>query len=84
MGDPTIVDTAFDDPKPLATIEATKEKLSDIREYGYSYWFRYLTRHPKPMFEGKKEPWYFMSRLTVNKEYQNIEKGDRLLAIWLG
>ena len=84
MGDETIVDSAYDDVKPLADIEATPENLKDIREYGYSYWVRYLSRHPKPMYQGKSEPWYFMSRLTVNKEYQNVEKGDRLLAIWQG
>ncbi|CAD8123997.1 unnamed protein product [Paramecium sonneborni] len=84
MGDETIVDSAYDDVKPLADIEATPENLKDIREYGYSYWVRYLSRHPKPMYQGKSEPWYFMSRLTVNKQYQNVEKGDRLLAIWQG
>ena len=82
MGDETIIDSGFDDVKPLADIQPTAENLKDIREYGYSYWIRYLTRHPKPMYQGKKEPWYFMSRLTSNKEYQNVEKGDRLLAIW--
>ncbi len=33
---------------------------------------------------GKNAPWYFVSRLTRNDPYGNIELGDRVLAIWLG
>jgi len=40
----------------------------------------YPTRLPK----GKDAPWYFVSRLTANKKDENINMGDRLLAIWLG
>lgn len=58
------------------------EQLQDVREYGYQFWMRFLTRHPVPLYQGKKEPWYFISRLTSNKDYKNAEKGDRLLAIW--
>lgn len=36
------------------------------------------------MPKGKDAPWYFVSRLTANKENDNINMGDRLLAIWLG
>ena len=82
MGDETIVDSAFNGEKPLADIQATGDKLKDVREYGYSFWMRYLTRHPVPMYTGKKEPWYFVSRLTTNQNYGNIGKGDRLLAVW--
>jgi len=66
MGDETIVDSAFNGEKPLADIQATGEKLKDVREYGYSFWMRYLTRHPVAMYTGKKDPWYFISRLTSN------------------
>lgn len=29
------------------------------------------------------EPWYFVSRLTSNGEYEDLRMGDRLLAIFL-
>jgi hypothetical protein len=43
---------------------------------------RYLSRYPVPLKDGKIEPWYFVSRLTKNKPYGNIEMGDRVLGIW--
>ncbi|KAM3142438.1 hypothetical protein pb186bvf_005340 [Paramecium bursaria] len=41
---------------------------------------QFSTRLPN----GKDQPWYFLSRLTSNKNYDNIKQNDRLLAIWLG
>jgi hypothetical protein len=43
-----------------------------------------MLAYPKFMPKGKDAPWYFMSRLTANKNSDNINMGDRLLAIWLG
>lgn len=34
--------------------------------------------------KGISKPWYFISRLTKNDPYDNINMGDRILAIWLG
>lgn len=34
--------------------------------------------------QGKKAPWYFVSRLTRNNPNKNVGMGDRTLAIWLG
>lgn len=65
-------------------MKVLKEDLKDTREYGYGFWLRYLTRYPVPMMAGKREPWYFVSRLTRNNPNSNIGLGDRTLAIWLG
>ena len=43
---------------------------------------RFLTAYPDRLLNGKNAPWYFVSRLTSNMNYKNIEMGDRLLAIW--
>lgn len=53
-----------------------------LSEYGYGFWMRFLTYYPKTLLNGKNEPWYFISRLTRNKNYDNIGMGDRTLAIW--
>ena len=45
---------------------------------------RYLTTYPQRLIAGKNAPWYFVSRLTWNKDYDNIRMGDRALAIWQG
>jgi hypothetical protein len=60
------------------------EDIKDSRDYGYGYWMRFMTRHPAPMISGKKEAWYFVSRLTRNDPYGDIALGDRLLCLWLG
>ncbi|CAD8162366.1 unnamed protein product [Paramecium octaurelia] len=81
ISDHTTVHSAYDDIQPIAVVEVT-ENL--IEAYGYSFWLRYLTRYPKPMYQGKTQPWYFVSRLTNNLKYSDTEKGDRLLGIWQG
>lgn len=58
------------------------EDLEDGSEYGYGFWMRFLTRYPVPLYEGKKAPWYFVSRLTKNNPYKNVGLGDRVLAIF--
>lgn len=68
--------------KSVADIEFEEKDLIDICEYGYGFWMRYLTRFPEPMYDGKRDPWYFVSRLTSNENYENNEMGDRLLAIF--
>ncbi|CAD8193826.1 unnamed protein product [Paramecium pentaurelia] len=82
ISDNTIIDSAYDDIQSIAEIEVSDNNL--IEGYGYSFWLRYLTRYPKPMYQGKTQPWYFVSRLTNNINYQDTEKGDRLLGIWQG
>jgi hypothetical protein len=53
-----------------------------MKEYGYGFWMRFLTAYPVRMINGKNAPWYFVARLTSNKNYGNIGMGDRLLAVW--
>jgi len=53
-------------------------------EYGYGYWARFTLAYPKFMPKGKNAPWYFISRLSANKNTADLIMGDRLLAIWLG
>jgi hypothetical protein len=56
--------------------------LDDVREYGYGFWMRYLTTYPVRLVSGKKDPWYFVSRLTKNDPYGNTALGDRMLAVF--
>lgn len=41
-----------------------------------------MTRHPVPMYQGKRAPWYFVARLSGRKDFEDVGKGDRLLAIY--
>jgi hypothetical protein len=68
-----------DDKDPKVNRERADLKLE---EYGYGFWYRFLTVYPKRLIPGKNAPWYFIARLTANKNYQDITMGDRLLAIW--
>lgn len=34
------------------------------------------------MLHGKKEPFYFVARLTSNKNYNDDDEGDRLLTVF--
>lgn len=69
--------------EPVISKEKMDEK-EDFKEYGYGFWARFLLGYPTRMPKGKEAPWYFVSRLTANKKDENINMGDRLLAIWLG
>ncbi|KAM3127221.1 hypothetical protein pb186bvf_020641 [Paramecium bursaria] len=71
-GDERILNSAVDQPKPLADIQVDSDKLKED------------FRQPVPLYNGKKEPWYFLSRLTNNVKYGNVVMGDRVLATWLG
>jgi hypothetical protein len=52
---------------PTITQERTLEKLPPtVDEYGYGFWFRYMTLFPERLWSGKNAPWYFLARLTVN------------------
>jgi hypothetical protein len=55
-----------------------------LEEYGFGFWYRFLTAFPKRLIPGKIAPWYFMARVTMNKDYQDIRMGDRMLALWQG
>jgi len=52
---PNVVDKTFDDGE-----------LVDPRQYGYGFWFRFLTDYPKRLVSGKIAPWYFLARMTKN------------------
>jgi hypothetical protein len=80
-GSPAVADAAFDKPA-VADIKVNQADLKVARDYGYGYWMRFLTRYPTPMISGKIQPWYFISRLTRNNPYGNVEIGDRVLCLW--
>jgi hypothetical protein len=64
-GPDATLNAAYDGDAVVDT-EVVGKDLEDASEYGFGFWFRFLTRHPKPLFDGKKEPWYFVARLTSN------------------
>lgn len=68
---------------PAAVTEMPADKLpDDVNEYGYGFWFRFLTMYPVKLMSGKNAPWYFLARLTSNIPHADIGMGDRILAIW--
>ena len=44
--------------------KVVKEPVS-FTEYGYGFWFRFLTKYPENLEEGAKEPLYFISKLSI-------------------
>ncbi|CAD8140693.1 unnamed protein product [Paramecium octaurelia] len=77
-----VFENGFEQKKPVINKESPSENA--LEEYGYGFWMRFLTSYPQRLPNGKNQPWYFVSRLTWNKEYDNIRMGDRALAIWQG
>lgn len=76
-----MIDADYDKAAVADTV-LTGDDLSDVSEYGYGFWLKFMTRHPAPLVSGKNAPWYFVSRLTRNNPYRNAEMGDRVLAIF--
>lgn len=66
---------AFDDTKPVRDSE--RPNLTDLAEYGYGFWLRYLHAYPKRLLRGISESWYFVARVTKNNPYDNVRMGDR-------
>ena len=57
--------------------------IGGATDYGYGFWIRWLSRYPDEMLTGRaKNTFYFVSRLTTNKNFNDVEMGDRVLAIW--
>lgn len=80
--DDEIIDTSSSS-KPAVEVEVPSDNLpEDVSEYGYGFWFRYLTTYPDRLNPGKNAPWYFLARLTTNIPHADIAMGDRILAIW--
>jgi hypothetical protein len=77
------VDAAFN-KGPVADTKIPADDLKNVREYAYGFWMRFLTNYPEPLLSGKNAPWYFVSRLTRNNPYKDVEQGDRTLGIWQG
>ncbi|CAK56140.1 unnamed protein product (macronuclear) [Paramecium tetraurelia] len=77
-----VLDSAWNQDKPVYSTEFKKEDLAGIQEYGYGFYYRHLEQYPVQMRDGRLEPWYMMSRLSWNKDEGNIRMGDRLLATW--
>jgi hypothetical protein len=72
-------------PKPEFNKVLTSDQIPlNTNEYGYGFWFRYLTRYPFIQWAGKNQAWYVVSRLTSNEKNDNAGFGDRVLAIWQG
>ena len=42
MGDETILDAAYNRPAVVDTVVPPSE-LTDVSEFGYSYWFRFMS-----------------------------------------
>jgi hypothetical protein len=86
---PVTVNSGKDILKPSATSDPvfTKDLPLDslpvnLNEYGYGFWFRFLTVYPVRLWTGKSDPWYFLARLTINQNFADGGFGDRLLANW--
>jgi hypothetical protein len=77
-----MLDSGFD--RKEALYEKNSEFFTPPSEYGYGFWLRFLSTFPSRLMNGKVAPWYFVSRLTSNIEYDDVKMGDRLLAIWQG
>jgi hypothetical protein len=57
----------------------------DMAEYGYGLWLRFLVSYPKRLLlGGKSAPFYFVARLSKNKQPGDLALGDRVLAIFQG
>ena len=72
--------SGINDSKPKVNIEEKKD--TDLSEYGYGFYARFLTAYPTRLLSGKDAAWYFISRLTKNSPNGNTGMGDRVLAIW--
>lgn len=76
-----MLDAAFN-KDPVMDKLFSSDELDEVNQYGYAFWFRFLTRYPETLLDGKNAPWYFLARLTKNNPYGDIGVGDRTLAIW--
>jgi hypothetical protein len=83
-----IITQGFDADPVFQTIAVAYKDLpsnvADQNEYGYGFYFRYLTHFPQRMWTGKNNAWYFLSRLTNSKIFGDVAYGDRLLTIFQG
>ena len=77
-----LLDSAQDGDITIRRIKLTEQLPSDLNQYGYGFWMRYLTRYPFYQWAGKNQAWYAVSRLSLNNPGADIGMGDRLLAIW--
>ena len=77
----SLLSAAFDGNAVVDTV-LSKSDLKDVTEYGYGFWFKFMTRYPSQLLSGKKDPWYHVSRLTSNDPYDDLKFGDRVLAIF--
>jgi hypothetical protein len=83
MGSEVVIDAAFN-KEAVTDTKVTDENLKNVKEYGYGFWLRFMSRYPVPLLTGKNAPFYFVSRLTNNIPNNNIDLGDRVLAIFQG
>jgi hypothetical protein len=67
-GSKEIIDSSFKGDA-VADIRVSDGDLTDSSEYGYGYWFRFLSRYPSELLIGKTEPHYFVSSLNKNHPF---------------
>lgn len=66
---------------PVVQVELHKEDLKDTTQYGFGFWFRYLSIHPTP-FIKKRQDWSLLAKLTNKRESKDFRDG--LLVIYQG
>jgi len=52
-------------------------------EYGYGYWFRFITLYPTRLWGGKSGAWAFVSRVTTNNPTGEAGTGDRIFVTYV-
>jgi hypothetical protein len=67
-----------------AVVDSQVQAVRDGSEYGFGFWFRFMTRFPRVLYKGLEDKPYFLARLTRNLDYQDAEMGDRTLLVLQG
>lgn len=77
--------SAFDKPAVFEK-EWTEKELSNVSEYGYGFWLKYLSTYPTSLPTGLAGDYFMVARMTSNKEINKDSvsiPGDRLLGTWM-
>lgn len=64
--------------------DTPETNIDGLTEYGYGFWFRYLTTRPNRLYDPKPD-WMALARFTSNTDHKDLANvADRTLAIWVG
>ena len=67
-----VVEKSSTSTKSKKSSKSSKEKTvkepASFSEYGYGFWFRFLSKYPENLEEGATEPLYFISKLSIIEE----------------